>query len=381
MKRFLKIIGIIFAALLAVAVLEFAFVLQYPKLNDNPKVGKWYKISNSEMICANGGQYKAFFRKGSENKVLVYFAGGGSNIDAYTARESLFNDSVMPIDMLSNMTMNMGGIATASDNNPFKDWSVIAFPCATGDFMSGTGEFHYTDKSGKEAVLYHHGYTNYTIIMQEIMAKADIDNADTVLVTGYSAGGFSAALLADDIYTNCFPNASSKNLLIDASLLEYEGWHSVLTDVWHCPSSISDVSVTDNLTLDFIRHLKEKYGDGITVLFDSSTRDGDLAKTQNYYDGGAFEVDEQIADNYQEMLKQNIPELKAAGAYLYIWDGLQYYDDPRNMTLHTIIATPYVYTDPENFGISIAGWAHNATNGKVEDYGMDLVNKVYEKTE
>lgn len=333
------------------------------------------------MISANGGQYKAFFKKGSENKVLVYFAGGGSNIDEYTAREGLFNDSVLPIDMLSNTTMNMGGIATATDNNPFKDWSVIAFPCATGDFMSGTSEFYYTDKNGKEAMLYHHGYTNYTIIMQEIMAKAGIDNPDTVLVTGYSAGGFSAALLADDIYTNYFPNASSKNLLIDASLLEYEGWHDVLTDVWHCPSSISDISVSDNLTLDFIKHLKEKYGDEITVLFDSSTRDGDLAKTQNYYDGGAFEVDEQIADNYQEMLKRNIPEFKDAGAYLYIWDGLQYYDDPRNMTLHTIIATPYVYTDPDNFGISIAEWAYNATDGKAEDYGLDLVNKVYEKTE
>ena len=162
MKKVLKVIGIILAVLLVVAALVFAFVLQYPKLKENPVVGKWYKITSGAMICADGSRYKAFFRKGSENKVMVYFAGGGSNIDEYTAREGLFNDSIVPIDMLANTTMNMGGIATATDNNPFKDWSVIAFPCATGDFMSGTGEFHYTDKSGKEAVLYHHGYTNYT---------------------------------------------------------------------------------------------------------------------------------------------------------------------------------------------------------------------------
>jgi len=377
MKKALKIIGIILAVILVILLCVYLFVLQYPKLKKNPKEGKWYKITNADMLCANGSQYKAFFKKGSENKVLVYFAGGGSNIDEYTAREGLFNDGVLTIDMMSNLTMNMGGIATESDNNPFKDWSVIAFPCATGDFMSGTGEFHYTDKSGEEAVLYHHGYINYTIIMQEIMEKAGIDNADTVLVTGYSAGGFSATLLADDIFTNYFPDASSKNLLIDASLLEYEGWHNVLTDVWHCPSSISDVSVTDNLTLDFIRHLKEKYGDGITVLFDSSTRDGDLAKTQNYYNGGAFEVDEQIADDYQEMLKRNIPEFKAAGAYLYIWDGLQYYDDPRNMTMHTIIATPYVFIPLNDNDVSVAVWLANAMNGEREDYGLALVDKAY----
>ena len=106
-------------------------------------------------------------------------------------------------------------------------------------------------------------------------------------------------------------------------------------------------------------------------------RDGDLAKTQNYYDNGAFEVDEQIADDYQEMLRRNIPEFKAAGAYLYIWDGLQYYDDPRNMTMHTISATPYVFIPLNDNDVSVAVWLANAVNGERKDYGLALVDKAY----
>lgn len=289
----------------------------------------------------------------------------------------MFNNRVMSIDTVANFTMNMGGIATASDDNPFKDWTVIAFPCATGDFMSGAGEFKYTDEDGKERVVIHHGYANYNTVMKEVMEKAGIDNPDAVLITGYSAGGFTAVLLADDIYTNYFPNAKSKNVLVDASLLIYKDWKNVLTDVWHSPKKISVISTTDNLTLDFIRYLKGKYSDDINVLFDSSTRDGDLAKSQNYFENGIMEVDEKITDRYQEVLKENIPLFKEAGAYLFIWDGLQYYDDPRNMTMHTIIATPYCVAKMDNQEISIVDWAMNAVNGKLEDHGLDLVNKKY----
>ena len=380
MKKVLKVIGIILLIILVIAFLIYKFVLMYPKLNSSPKIGKWYKITNKEMLTANGHQYKAFFKKGKEKKVLIYFAGGGSNIDEYTAQNKLFNDDVIGIDYLSNLTMNMGGIASPSDQNPFSDWTVIAFPCATGDFMTGTGEFKYKDEDGKEHTLYHHGYTNYTMIMKEIMDKVDLKDTDTVLVTGYSAGGFSAVMLAEDIYTNYFPNVKNKNVLIDASLLLYDGWKDVVDNVWHSPKSISDKVKTDDLTLDMITSLREKYGNDINIMFDSSTRDGDLAKTQNYYNGGKFEVDEDIADMYQQMLKEEIPKFKETETYLFIWDGLQYYDDTRNMTMHTIIAVPYVFQKFDGINKSISEWVIDTINGNPKDYGLDLVNKEYPKT-
>lgn len=51
----------------------------------------------------------------------------------------MYNTKVLPIDYLGNLVMNMSGIASPVDANPFKDWTVIAFPYATGDFHAGTG--------------------------------------------------------------------------------------------------------------------------------------------------------------------------------------------------------------------------------------------------
>ena len=378
LKKIGKVVGIILAVLLLIGVLVYAFVLQYPKLKNNPKVGKWYRVTTSEMKTSEGDRYRAFFKKGSENKVLIYFAGGGVSINEEMARNDTYNTSEIAIDVLANVTMNMGGLASEVDGSPFENWSIILFPYATGDFHAGTGEFHYTDTDGKEKILYHNGYVNYSETMKMVMEKAGLDNIDTVLVTGYSAGGFGAALLSDDVFTNYFPNVESKNILVDASLLLNDDWHSIATDVWQTPKEISDKLVSNNLTLDCFVSLHEKYGEDIHLLFDCSTRDGDLAKVQNYFDDGIMDVDEKQADEFQQILKETIPQFIEAGVSLFLWDGVAWYDDPRNMTAHTIIATPAVWLPFEEQNQSIAQWLVDAIDGKLSDYGVELIDKKYD---
>lgn len=377
MKKALKVIESILLILVIIVLLVYFLILRYPNLKKNPTVGKWYRVATNEMKDSEGHGYHTLFRRGSENKVMIYFAGGGVSVNEETARNDTYNTKMVWPDMLANVTMNMGGLASNVEGSPFKDWSIILFPYATGDFHAGTGEFHYTDKDGKEKVLYHNGYINYTETMQKVIALAGIDNPDTVVVTGYSAGGFGAALLSDDIFTNYFPNAESKNVLVDASLLLHDDWHSIATDVWKTPKEISDKLTGNNLTLDCLTSLHEKYGDGIHLLFDCSTRDGDLAKVQNYFDTGVMDVSEKEADIYQQILKDTIPQFKEIGVSLFIWDGVAWYDDPRNMTAHTVIATPAVWLPFEEQKQSIAGWLTDAINGELKDYGVDLVNKQY----
>lgn len=382
MKKVMKVVGkvlvILLAVLLVIGIFVYAFVLQYPKLKNDPKIGKWYRVTSSEMKTSEGDRYRAFFKKGSENKVLIYFAGGGVSVNEETARDDRYNTSEVSIDMLANLTMNMGGLASEVEGSPFENWSIILFPYATGDFHAGTGEFHYIDKDGKEKILYHNGYVNYTETMKKVMEMAGINNTDAVLVTGYSAGGFGAALLADDVFTNYFPTAKSKNVLVDASLLLNNDWHRIATEVWQAPKEISDKLVSNNLTLDCFVSLHEKYGDDIHLLFDCSTRDGDLAKCQNYFDDGIMDVDEKQADEFQQILKDTIPKFKEVGVSLFIWDGVAWYDDPRNMTAHTIIATPAVWLPFEEQKQSIVGWLTDAINGKLHDYGVNLIDKEYD---
>ena len=216
--------------------------------------------------------------------------------------------------------------------------------------------------------------------MKEIMEKAGIEDADTVLVTGYSAGGFATALLSDDIYTNYFPDAHNKNVLVDAALIEYDNWKYTAENVWATPKEISDKLTTDNLTLDCLRSLREKYGDEIHLMFDCSTRDGDLAKVQHSLQNGLSmqnDVDESQGDEFQETLKNNIPLFKEAGVSLFIFDGVAWYDDPRNLTAHTIISTPAVWLPFEEQGQSVCGWLYDCISGNLKDYGIDLVNKQY----
>ena len=376
----LKVMGILCLILLIIAGCVLKFLLIYPEIIENPTIGKWYRVSDKAMKDSEGNSYHALFRKGSENKVMVYFAGGGVSVDEISAREDTYNTKEVWPDYLANVTMNMGGIASDVDGSPFKDWTLILFPYATGDFHSGTGEFHYVDTDGKEKILYHNGYNNYTLAMKEIMEKAGIEDADTVLVTGYSAGGFATALLSDDIYTNYFPDAHNKNVLVDAALIEYDNWKYTAENVWATPKEISDKLTTDNLTLDCLRSLREKYGDEIHLMFDCSTRDGDLAKVQHSLQNGLsmqIDVDESQGDEFQETLKNNIPLFKEAGVSLFIFDGVAWYDDPRNLTAHTIISTPAVWLPFEEQGQSVCGWLYDCINGNLKDYGIDLVNKQY----
>ena len=373
----IRIVGTVLLGALAAAVYIYLTVLQYPALQEGPTVGKWYRVTSTAMKTSEGGPYRAFFKKGSENNVMLYFAGGGVSVNEETARQDTYNTTEPSIDALANLTMNMGGLASGVEGSPFANWSVILFPYATGDFHAGAGEFHYTDSDGTEKILHHNGYINYTETMQQVMALAGINAPEAVVVTGYSAGGFAAALLADDVFSNYFPNAQSKNVLVDAALLLNDGWHGIATDVWQTPKAISDKLKGDNLTLDCLRALRGKYGDGIHLLFTSSTRDGDLAKVQNYFDTGIMDVDEERADIYQQLLRDTIPQFQEAGVSLFLWDGLPWYDDPRNLTAHTIIATPAVFLPFESQGQSIAGWLADAIQGTAKDYGLELVDKAY----
>lgn len=380
MKKFFKVIGVILLILIIIIICVYCFVLQYPKLKENPKIGKWYKVETKEMKSSEGGKYHALFKKGKENKVMVYFAGGGVSINVDTAKYDTYNTKLVQPDYLTNLTMNMGGLA--SDGGSFNDWTMILFPYATGDFHAGTGEFKYTDKDGKEKILYHNGYTNFKAAMDEILEKAGIENPDTVLVTGYSAGGWGASILANDVFTNYFPNAKSKTVLVDSSVALYDDWSNVAKNVWKVPEHIQKRIKTNNLTLDSLTALYEDYGDDVNILFNCSTRDGDLSKIQRYFkdlvidEDGEMPVEEIDGDNFEIILKDFVTKLKEqTNANVFIYNGFDWYGRDINLTSHTIIPTPIVWAKLNNTDKSIAEWILDTINGTKKDYGLELLDK------
>ena len=365
------IIGVMIAAasiivLIALGItlfLKMTILNTFPKLEGEPEIGKWYDVPVENAFSSDGSEWHGIFRKGTENKVVVYFFGGGVSI---TPETSEGGKEFYATTMLAQDFVAQGGIGSNDDHNPFKDWSFIVIPYATGDFHAGTGIYE-----GKKKV-YHTGYNNYSAFIEKI--KPYVGEPDTLLVTGFSAGGFATSLLADDVIDR-FPSAGNVTVCVDSSLLLYDGWHDTAVDLWRTPSEISDRLTTDNLVLDSLTALYEKRGDSVKILFDCSYRDDTLMQYQSYIDTGKMDKTKVLGDNFQQDLKEMVFALQAniPNVGIYIWNNGE--DADTHNTQHTIISSNVF--DKLGNDRSVGEWMFDAVNGDVRTYGLELLDKEF----
>ncbi len=362
LKILLSIIGISLA-LIASGVFVFlkqSFLKSFPELKGDPEIGTWYEIPVEGAKSSDGSEWHGIFRKGTDNKVVVYFFGGGVSI---TPETSEGGKKFFATTMLAQDFVAQGGIGSSAEENPFRDWSFIVIPYATGDFHAGTGTYE-----GKKTV-YHTGYSNYSAYIEQI--KPYVGAPDTLLVTGFSAGGFAASLLADDVIGR-FPSAENVTVCVDSSLLLYDGWHDTAADLWKSPEEISGRLTTNNLVLDSLTALHEKRGSSVKILFDCSYRDNTLMQYQSYIDSGKMDRTRELCDNFQRDLKEmvnglqtNIPDVG-----IYIWSFAE--DAETHNTRHTIIS--YNVFDKLGNDRSVGEWISDAVNGNVRSYGLELLD-------
>ena len=365
------IIGVMIAAasiivLIALGItlfLKMTILNTFPKLEGEPEIGKWYDVPVENAFSSDGSEWHGIFRKGTENKVVVYFFGGGVSI---TPETSEGGKEFYATTMLAQDFVAQGGIGSNDDHNPFKDWSFIVIPYATGDFHAGTGIYE-----GKKKV-YHTGYNNYSAFIEKI--KPYVGEPDTLLVTGFSAGGFATSLLADDVIDR-FPSAGNVTVCVDSSLLLYDGWHDTAVDLWRTPSEISDRLTTDNLVLDSLIALYEKRGDSVKILFDCSYRDDTLMQYQSYIDTGKMDKTRELGDNFQQDLKEMVIALQEniPNVGIYIWSYRE--DADTHNTQHTIISSNVF--DKLGNDRSVGEWMFDAVNGDVRTYGLELLDKEF----
>ena len=380
MKKSLKVIIIVFLIIIVLIVGAIFLISRFignitnrPEMIQNPKIGEWYRITPDGAISSDGSQWHGLFRKGSENKVIVYFYGGGVSTDAYMAARPEGTEVGFYNPRLTNDGLQAMGIGSSDANNPFKDWTMLVLPYSTGDWHCGTGEFQYTDADGNEKTLYHHGYTNYTLFMQEAMKY--INTPDELLITGFSGGGFAAALLGNDTISNYFPHVKNTTVFAEASFLLNENWRDIARNVWQAPDEISERLVSDNIVLDSLLALSKDHPE-TKILFSSSVRDNALSSYQNYYTNGVLETGNEIGDVYQENLKLMVKDLQSIpNTGILIWDG---YNDKEgtNLTGHTLMFLPMFYSDSLH-GITMAEWVMNGINGNVGNHGLDLLDRQY----
>ena len=361
----LVIVAIVLAIVIGIFIkIKNTFLIEFPELEGSPIEGEWYQVTPDDAIASDGSEWHGIFRKGSENKVVVYFFGGGVSI---TGETSEGGTDFFATTMVGQDFVAQGGIGSTIDENPFKDWTFIVIPYASGDFHAGTGEYHYTE-NGKEKVVYHNGYNNYTSYMN--IVKEYIEEPDTLLITGFSAGGFATSLIADDVIEH-FPEAENITVCVDSSLILYDGWHESAVNLWKTPQEISDRLTTDNIVLDSLTALYKKRGDSVKILFDCSYRDDTLLQYQSYIDNGRMDNTKELGDKFQIDLKEMVEGLQTniPNVGIYIWDSGK--DEETGNTQHTIISSNVF--DKLGNDISVCEWIYKAVNGDVQTIGLELL--------
>lgn len=143
----------------------------------------WTTVRSTGTVCGNAGEAGFVVNPSPTSKgLLIYFSGGGA----------CFSQSDCTASLLGGFSDNQG-VALASGRalfdrtdaaNPFADWDFVFVPYCTGDFHAGDNVPSYGVR--------HRGYSNMVAHLETIVPT--FCDADHVVVTGTSAGGYGALL-------------------------------------------------------------------------------------------------------------------------------------------------------------------------------------------
>jgi hypothetical protein len=173
-----------------------------PTFPDLPK--GWSVIeTGGETICSRGSKYLFLVRKGTVNRIVIDFMGGGAcwNEQTCSFADSIFNEN---LDLFENAggDVDLDGIYDSSDQaNPFKDWYHIVVPYCTGDIHWGNSVVDYGQAAG---TIHHKGAVNTRAVLDWI--DDQFAAPEKIFVTGCSAGAYGSIGWAPHIIEQ-FPTA------------------------------------------------------------------------------------------------------------------------------------------------------------------------------
>ncbi len=346
---------------------------RFAEMVEKPKIGKNYEYWPEGAICATGKPYHGCLRLGRENKLMICFSGGGVSVNEYTAARPQEVGGTGPMfyskeAILGNLMLKLG-ICGRSRKNPFRDWTVLFVPYASGDFHCGTGDFPYINLAGKPAVLHHHGYTNYRLLLEKI--KTLVPNPDKILVTGFSAGAFATALLTRDV-ASAFPKCQDVTACVDSALMHYD-WQQVAREVWKTPEQISARLMSTEIVSDSLEALHQKRPD-VKIMFCCSKRDSALSQLQRYFDDNSWLFDQKAGDVFEahlremmQRLQKSIPDLS-----VFIFDTPDKNHRDAGLTAHCIIASGAVFKTAVD-GMTCAQWLKSGVDGKYSKLGLEML--------
>jgi hypothetical protein len=173
-----------------------------------------------EPICSRGTPWVHFVRRGTVNKLLVYYQGGGACWDYLTCEAvKSFKQTAGASDNPGNATTGFADLS--NPENPFRDWSLVFVPYCTGDIHWGDAAVSHEfvplpgnpDPNLPPVTIQHRGFVNAQVA--EKFAREHFVDPEEVFVTGSSAGSYGAILNGVHLKERVYPS-SQFSILGDA---------------------------------------------------------------------------------------------------------------------------------------------------------------------
>ncbi|MBP3274201.1 MAG: pectin acetylesterase [Butyrivibrio sp.] len=350
-------------------------------LPKEPKPMTWYRVPLERGLSGDGSEYYIYVKLGDPDKLCIFFSGGGVAWNEYTAarpvtggkvaagQPNYYWNNLRPFTQIMNI--NVGITDIVSEKNPFRDWSFVVITYATGDFHVGNNDYPYKAEDGSDEVLHFHGYVNF--LQSMAVAKDLFPSPKQILIAGNSAGAFAVPALAGEIADDYYDKVRNITLFSDSGQLLYKNWRKTAKNIWQCKESIWKPIHTGNITLDWYKDLYEKNGERFRYLYSSSVRDYLLSAYYNDIINKRYVSDSLVQEEYYRQLKEMVAELKKLTPHFGIF--LNEWKIPlitMGGTVHTSVREPHFTLFSQN-GITMAKWLKDATDGKVYDVGLDLI--------
>jgi hypothetical protein len=303
-----------------------------------------YQGREFNPVCMNGSPYHFFVKRGSVNKLLVYYQGGGACWEQLTCSVPVCDNSVNPAGG-DNPNNGSSGFADRNNpNNPFKDWNVVFVSYCSCDIHFGDAAQDYTNFN-PDAPLHveHRGYHNAKVA--EKWAREHFVNPEEVFVTGSSAGAYGAwfgAPMLEEVWpaSKFSVLADAGNGVITQDFLEnsFPNWNFVANLPTNVPG-VEEVLINGTGI--------PGYTELVTGLFPNTT----WAHYSTSYDGGSGGQ----TGFYNVMLNDNDP---IAG--LSWWNGSCAFNaQMRSQALATAAAVPSNYRYYIGTGSRHTMWGSN----------------------
>lgn len=146
-----------------------------------------------DTLCSHGDPYSFWVRKGTTNKLVIDFIGGGACWDEGTCRLSgaVYTPDVEDVRGRIESGDQSGIYDDKNPDNPIGEYYHVIVPYCTGDIHWGNNDATYG--TGKDAYTIHHrGAVNARAVLDWVYES--FSNPEEIFVTGCSAGSYGAAM-------------------------------------------------------------------------------------------------------------------------------------------------------------------------------------------